>query len=310
MSPILLPIVNLKEITMKINVPFIYEALIVKPRCRKPSLAIIKDTVEVEIKEVTEDMLPVALKVGESSIRWDGNNLWNYYYDVSGKNPALVTADLVKQNTESGNSRYSHYSATSPFSNFWLHGNIQDTMSARHNVRLHGFQHYIDDSSVIELNDLKFREWIDDNKQAVIDKANEIAKGLLILNNVLLTQVGEPRYVIVTFGLGNNHGGTGMFIQSHYNSNIANSNYFNALEFDAAIQYADKVATNRGDNDSVPVRPNCGNRIEVLIPEAVKCSPNTEHGAGCDFINKIESSIVKEGPLGGLLTGLSEIATR
>lgn len=298
----------LKEISMKITVPFIYEALIVKPRCRKPSLAIIRDTFEVEIREVNEVTLPVAFKVGESSIRWDGNNLWNYYYDITGKTPALVTADTVKNNTESGENKYSHRSATSPFSNFWLHGNISDTMSARHNVRLHGFHHYIDDNCVIEINDLKYREWIDDNKQVVIDKANEIAKGLLILNKMLFTQVGEPRYVIVTFGLGNNHGGTGMFIQSHYNTNIANDNYFNALQYDAAIQYADKIATNRGDNKSVPVRPNCGNRIQVLIPEAVKCSPNTEHGAGCDFMNKIEDGIVKASPLGGLLTGLSEIA--
>jgi hypothetical protein len=37
---------------MKLSVHFIYEALIVKPKCRKPNVVALKDIVDVEIKEI------------------------------------------------------------------------------------------------------------------------------------------------------------------------------------------------------------------------------------------------------------------
>lgn len=295
---------------MNITVPFIYEALIIKPRCRKPSLATIKDTVTVEINEFSKEDLPVAFKVGDSHIRWDGCSLWNYYYNTSGKTPQVVTGDTIKNNTEDENSKhhYSYANSEAPFANFWRHGNITDTMSLRHNVRLHGMQKHINESGVVNIEDVQYREWIDDNKDAVIKKAKEIAEGLRLLDGLLIQRVGEPRYVITTFGLGNNHGGTGMFIQPYFNSNIHHENYFNALEFDKASEYANMVATRRGDNKSVPVKVNCGNIIEVLIPEAVKCNPNEQHGTGCDFINKIEQGINSAGPAGGILAAVTEIS--
>jgi hypothetical protein len=151
---------------------------------------------------------------------------------------------------------------------------------------------------------------MDDNKDAVIANANKIAANLLIVDGFMYAPVGEPRYVICTFGLGNNHGGTGMFIEQHYNNNIPNSSYFTALEYDLACTYADLVASRRGDTKSIPVRPNCKHHIEVLIPEAVKLVPSKEHGEGCDFINRIESGINSAGAIGGLFAICKELSKR
>ena len=89
-------------------------------------------------------------------------------------------------------------------------------------------------------------------------------------------------YVVNTFGLGHNHGGTGFFIEYHYNPNIPNINYFNALQRKEAIEYGKKVAAGRGDTDSIP---GLGDHeiIEVLMPEMVKRNPQKDHGGGNPF---------------------------
>lgn len=97
-------------------------------------------------------------------------------------------------------------------------------------------------------------------------------------------------YVINTFGLGHNHGGTGFFIEYHYNTNISNKNYFSALEREKAIAYGKKVAANRGDTESIEGMGEC-DIIEVLMPKMVKRNPQKDHGEGNSFLNSLENMI-------------------
>ena len=64
------------------------------------------------------------------------------------------------------------------------------------------------------------------NRQLCIKKYQEAAKRYLIVDGSVWLRCGEPRYVVNTFGLGHNHGGTGLFVEEFYNSNISNTNYF------------------------------------------------------------------------------------
>ena len=112
------------------------------------------------------------------------------------------------------------------------------------------------------------------------------AEFYLLIDGNIWQRAGEPRYVVNTFGFGHNHGGTGMFVEEFYNSNIANTNYFSALDGDKAVAYANKVAERRGDTNDVG---KFEKMIEVLIPEAVTLRPMQEHGEGDPFINKINA---------------------
>ncbi|KSQ21734.1 hypothetical protein APB26_32655 [Pseudomonas aeruginosa] len=80
--------------------------------------------------------------------------------------------------------------------------------------------------------------------------------------------VPEPRYLVMTFGLGSNHGGTSLMVESHFNRAIHQHRYFGLLEFDAALEEAGNVAKERGDTDSLPMQ-YFGPKYEVLMPEVI-----------------------------------------
>ena len=101
-----------------------------------------------------------------------------------------------------------------------------------------------------------------------------------------------------------------MCVTHSYNSNISHTAYFSALDYDKAWAYANLTAARRGDNESVPVRPNGGNVIDVLIPEAVKVEASKQHGNGCEFINDIEGGINAGGPIGGMAVAFAGLVDR
>ena len=119
-----------------------------------------------------------------------------------------------------------------------------------------------------------------------VKRYRQEAEQYLLIDGHIWERAGEPRYVVNTFGLGHNHGGTGLFVEEFYNDNIPNTNYFSALDGEAAVAYATKVATRRGDTESLG---KFEKMIEVLIPEAVTIRPLQEHGEGDEFMNKIEA---------------------
>ena len=122
------------------------------------------------------------------------------------------------------------------------------------------------------------------SRELCTKKYREAAKRYLVIDGMLWQETGEPRYEVNTFGLGHNHGGTGLFVETGYNPNIPASNYFSALDGDKAVAYANMVAERRGDTDDVG---KFEKMIEVLIPEAVTIRPEKEHGDGDPFLNKI-----------------------
>ncbi len=143
---------------------------------------------------------------------------------------------------------------------------------------------------------------IDDNSKSIIKILRSNPYANVYFDGKFWRQISEPRYVINTFGLGHNHGGTGFFIEYSYNPNISNKNYFSALQRDEAIAYGKAVATRRGDTESVE---GMGDHdvIEVVMPEMVKVKPNKQHGNGCEFMNMMEGVISKSENIGeaGLL---------
>jgi hypothetical protein len=115
-----------------------------------------------------------------------------------------------------------------------------------------------------------------DSRDEMIKKAKRCANNYLIIDGQVWEMSGEPRYQIATFGLSNNHGGTDLLIVTGYNCNLSNNAYFNAFEYDKAVEKALSVATKRGDTESIDrIKKSCV--IKVLIPSAVKCNPKLHH---------------------------------
>lgn len=128
-------------------------------------------------------------------------------------------------------------------------------------------------------------------------------KKYILVDGELYGRTLEPRYEICTFGMGHNHGGTGLFCVYGYNPNICKDYYFSALEGDLAVAYANKVARGRGDTKDI-------GRFEPFIvchmPELVKVKPNKQHRNGNELLNAFEAIVT--GPESAAEAGLLAIA--
>lgn len=131
--------------------------------------------------------------------------------------------------------------------------------------------------------------WRGQSREDMLRNLNEFVDSHVIVDGIVFKKSGEPRYEVVTFGLGHNHGGTGMFIQTHYNPNIDKDRYFSALQREEALIYANNIAAARGDTKSVGTFGDID--IKVYMPEMVRCNPQMEHGDGDPFMSSIENMI-------------------
>lgn len=129
------------------------------------------------------------------------------------------------------------------------------------------------------------------SKEEATKFLEEMMNQYIMIDGVIYEKTSEPRYVIVTFGLGHNHGGTNYFIENFYNSNISKDSYFNALEFDKMKERAIEIARNRGDTKDIPRIQESRVKIEVHDPSVIKCNPQQEHGLGDPFLNSLEDVI-------------------
>jgi hypothetical protein len=261
-----------------LNVPFVYEAIVIKSGCRKPSLIAIKDEVQVQIQTTTLDKLPTAFKVGDESIRWDKNRLWNYYLETIAEQPSRkvgITEVIKNTNSNGAFYKWSRSGAAAPFKNFWH--DLQwskDRLGLKYKIKECGFDKWLTDYELIEKSDVVCREWVEDNRERVIEKLNKIVNGIMSVDGIMFCLAAEPRYEVVSFGAGSNYS-VAMFVSYGYNNNISNKCYFSSLGF----KKAQEALLARSPDKSLVAEPNGGHRIEVLIPDAVNCNPVVDHVA-------------------------------
>lgn len=258
---------------MKLSISHKHKEDYLPPRCRKYRTRIVEGLFNISIKEITAADAPVAMIT--STLEWrkvDGGK-------VDG-------TDLIPVDTDY---RWYKNKLYTPLVDKWGEPSTLDEVKRAISV---------------------YSYW--NHTHAEIEQSlQKSIKAYLIIDGILHKVSGEPRYVINTYGLGHNHGGTGFSVDNHYNSNISKERYFTALERSSAIEYGKGIALGRGDTESVDrIGTSCN--ITVLIPEAVKCQPSKEHGNGCSFVNKIESFVnvsnsATEAGLFALAMGISEL---
>lgn len=97
---------------------------------------------------------------------------------------------------------------------------------------------------------------VDDEYLKRLHEVKKHAKQFVVFKGVLWERTEEPLYTYTTFGLGNNHGGTGFFIRYGRQVRSDRKIYWHADEREAAIKAALKAATGRGDTESVKFLKN------------------------------------------------------
>lgn len=141
----------------------------------------------------------------------------------------------------------------------------------------------------------------DETRKQLINRLRTKTRRYLIIDGDVWSVCGEPRYEIITFGLGHNHGGSGLFVTTNYNRNIPNDRYFSTLDDKKAVEEFNRIAAARGDTESIG---EYGKMIEVHLPDCVRLNPKKEHGKGEPFHNMLEEITEKcDSPMeAGLLT--------
>lgn len=241
---------------MKIKVNMqIREEFLPNRRCRKERYRYVKKEYEGEIIEPEEKDFPVAVAVedyqGVVELRHYAGKLWKAIKacDMVCKAEGWATAEMVLRRIS--NDDYSYFDNRNEFT---------------------------DGVSIVTGNDSK----------SVKELLETRCRGYILFDGKYWKECGEPMYVVMTFGLGHNHGGTSLMIDYWYNSNISHHNYFNALHRKEAIEAAKKTAINRGDTESVD-RIGKSYNIIVYDKSCIHRCPEKECGDGDPFLNTLNA---------------------
>ena len=264
---------------MNLKVDFTYEEKYLRTsRCRKPLARTREGIYELAIKELAKAECPIAAVVHDMKSVYEGATTTA---DFEGNGEYKMFAEPYRvHNGKFYKFCRASYGAAISTAQTELKYVIADIKSDLYRYSLYEKENLFSDKSV----------YISDNLSEIVDNMQARANKYISLDGELWKECGEPRYVVNTFGLGHNHGGTAMFIEEVYNSNISSKNYFNAVDRDKAITYAKETAIARGDTDSVK-RIGKMENIEVLIPEFFKVDPEKEHGEGNAFLNLLEDMV-------------------
>ena len=111
---------------------------------------------------------------------------------------------------------------------------------------------------------------VQQTRDTVMKRVRADMQTYLLIDGVLYVRTTVPYYKVVTFGLGQNYGGTGLLVQyTDYGKRpiIDNARYFDALSGKAAVEKANQIAANRGDTKDIG---RFKEMIIVYMPELVK----------------------------------------
>ena len=218
---------------MKIKTWIKYEESFIPPRCRKPRFTEREDHVDVTLREETMDNLQLAFE--DNSFNGKGK----IFYYPKGRT-LWRKAKMIDVCAPGGEKEYGYHTPLEALILWNDHSSQYFRLSYDRTVGR-------DTSLAGTLKDVR----------------RDMRKYMLV-DGELFVKTSVPFYNITTFGLGNNHGSTGLFVC--YNKRM-DSKWFNALQGEAAVSAAKAIAEGRGDTDSIP---RIREMIVVHMPELVR----------------------------------------
>ncbi len=241
---------------MKVQVPFVFEAEVIHTGCRKARTEIIADIAYVEIPELAK--LKLAASVDDVDYYFDGESFYKPVDPVASETGIAVACGFDEWSSKIAD----NLSNDTPVSKHLL---------ARYREAIRQFDSQWTPAKIDA--EKPFREYLSDNREQEMELVREALADYAIYSGRVVRKTDEPVYVINTFGMGRNHGGTGLFIQSSSMATLAcnRESIFNLSQLDKAIKRAESIAINRGDDKSVPMRPN--SKVSLYLPEAFRFDP-------------------------------------
>lgn len=229
-------------------------------RHKKSRTAILAGTVEVTIEEPSATDFPVAFRVTEMTSVQEGMKSYKDY-DSDKCKYILFTEDI---RTHGGKFfkpvRVTHGAAIST-----LFESIDEVWKTINRISIASWAYYEDHPNELPTDALLIGNSTRAESEELLLRT---AAQYLIFDGLFWKECGEPRYRIATFGMGNNHGGTALFIEWYSNDQSYLSGTFSALQKDEAVAYGKRVALDRGDTDYVEAIGKY-DVIEVLMPDMV-----------------------------------------
>lgn len=113
--------------------------------------------------------------------------------------------------------------------------------------------------------------WAADRGEAEKDVTERLGL-MIIIDGKVWSAIGEPYYSVNVYGLGHNHGGTGISVNCRYDGAELGARDYAATELEAAISGAVEVAAKRGDTRYFEHLKSFKG-VNVLIPEAFQIVP-------------------------------------
>ncbi|MDP2566477.1 hypothetical protein [Pseudoalteromonas marina] len=256
--------------TSTLTVPFIFEAMVIKPRCRKPVMVKIKDEVDIQFKTIKKQELTPAFKVGEQIIYYNFGKLWTKEIDKQTEQTEIQFSEVIKHTKSNGETiKYSRSTPEAPFKNFWAQLRYSKRKCfhqwGKPDKHPYPYEGHLDDEDLLAKDEIVYREYVVDNRELVLNELEEIVQSKLVVDGVMYRECNEPRYEVANFGAGHDYS-VALFITASTTNRRTDECYYNALNLDKAKEfYRKKMPCTKGD-----ISTNCGNIIEVILPEAVK----------------------------------------
>lgn len=211
---------------MKIATTIKYYKAYIPYRCRKPRYEEVEEIVNANIKEVSMENLKLKFSFD-----------WCEHYDLYEYKGKLYRIADIKDICSGGfdSERYSTIIEAIKWWNLngsWYYSRCKTCC-------------YNEDKSLYE------------SKEDILKKIKNDHSKYLLVDGILYIQEYKPLYHICTFGLGNNHGGTGWMITTSsesakkLNKMYQQKCYFEPEEYEESYLEAVKVAQNRGDTNDV-----------------------------------------------------------
>lgn len=236
---------------MKFTIPYVYREDIIPPRCRKPRSFQFSALTTISIPEITSGEAPVAI-------------ICRGWY-------------VAKHNQGEWTEVYRWYKGT-----LYTKTRRQDSSGAPYYIET--ADKFLADR---ELNaDIRVSDRPHTSPEASQERKRATAsyRDIVFIDGERWTKTEEPRYVVMTFGLGHNHGGTSLMTDNSYNQNIHRDCYYRIDQVEVAVAARNRLATQRGDTQSLDLPFNT---FQIILPEAVRLNPSKEHGTGDPFINQL-----------------------